>query len=281
MVVKLGNRVATLVIGMLLSLVLSSTAAGWAWPVDGPVLRPFAAEGDPYAGGQHRGIDIGGTAGADLRSPATGVVSFTGQLPREGLCLTIRTSDGYSITLVHLGSIGVTTGTAIEEGDVVATIGPSGEAEWGEPYVHLGVRLTADPNGYLDPLSLLPARPVSEPQPRPAEQPAPAATDAAQPVRAAPPAVQLRRSADRPRAGAAGHVLARMRSPRSRAREHLCPDESDSKVSRALEAHVPPPRGRVQRRRLLPRPPARRSRAVSPSGFVPTRSSVEVRPCER
>ena len=199
MVVKSGNRVAALAVGMLLSLVLSSPAAGWAWPLDGPVLRAFAADDDPYAGGQHRGVDIGGVAGADLRSPAAGVVSFTGRVPREGLCLTIRTPDGYSITLVHLGSIGVTTGTAIDEGDVVATIGPSGEAEWGEPYVHLGVRLTADPNGYLDPLSLLPARPVSQPQPSPVEQPAPAVPSAAQPVGAAPPEAQPGPSAGRPR----------------------------------------------------------------------------------
>jgi hypothetical protein len=197
---------------MLVSLVLSSPAAGWTWPVEGPVLRPFAAEGDPYAGGQHRGIDIGGAAGAELRAPAAGVVSFTGRLPHEGLCLTIRTPDGYSITLVHLGSIGVPTGTAVEESDVVATIGPSGEIEWGEPYVHLGVRLTADPNGYVDPLSLLPARPVSQPQPRPAEQqPVSAAPPAAQAVRAAP-ALQPRRSAGRSRRVTGGRSRERVRA---------------------------------------------------------------------
>ena len=76
--------------------------------------------------------------GADVKAPATGVVSFAGRLPHEGLCLTIRTPDGYSITLVHLGSIGMPTGTAIEEGEVVGTIGPSGDPEWVEPYVHLG-----------------------------------------------------------------------------------------------------------------------------------------------
>ncbi len=167
---------------VLLGLVLSPRASAWTWPVDGTVLRPFVAEDDPYAGGQHRGIDIAAPAGADVRSAATGVVAFVGQLPHEGLCLTIRTADGYSVTLVHLGSIGVRTGTAIEEGEVVGTIGPSGDAEWPEPYVHLGIRLTADPHGYLDPLSLLPARPAGQPQPRPAEPPMPVAAPATQPV---------------------------------------------------------------------------------------------------
>ena len=145
-------------------------AAAWSWPVEGPVLRPFVAGDDPYAGGQHRGIDIGAPTGADVRAPALGVVSYAGRLPREGLCLTIRTEDGYSITLVHLGSIALPVGTAVGETEVVGTIGPSGEPEGPEPYVHLGIRLTADPNGYLDPLSLLPARPAP-PQPPPAGAP--------------------------------------------------------------------------------------------------------------
>ena len=62
------------------------------------------------------------------------------------------------MTLVHLGSVGLPVGTAVGEGEVVGTIGPSGEPEGPEPYVHLGIRLTADPNGYLDPLSLLPGQ---------------------------------------------------------------------------------------------------------------------------
>jgi hypothetical protein len=249
MVVRLGNRLATLGVAMLVSLVLSSTAAGWAWPIEGPVLRPFAAEGDPYAGGQHRGIDIGGAAGDELRASAAGVVSFTGRLPHEGLCLTIRTPDGYSITLVHLGSIGVPTGTAVEEGEVVATIGPSGEAEWGEPYVHLGVRLTADPNGYLDPLSLLPARPVSQPQPRPAEQqPVSAAPPAAQPVRAAQHAVKPRRSAGRSRRVTGGRSRARVRavagSPRQAATSTGEPGEAFTRA-RNVRSSIRRPRPSV------------------------------------
>ena len=107
MVVNWDNRLFILAAGMLLALLLSPAASAWTWPVDGPVLRPFVAEDDPYAGGQHRGIDVAAPTGADVRAPAAGVASFVGQLPGQGLCLTIRTADGYSITLVHLGSIGV------------------------------------------------------------------------------------------------------------------------------------------------------------------------------
>ena len=41
---------------------------------------------------------------------------------------------------------------------MVGTIGPTGVAAHPEPYVFLGVRISADPNGYLDPLGFLPPR---------------------------------------------------------------------------------------------------------------------------
>ncbi len=135
-----------------------SPALAWTWPVDGPVLQSFNVGSDPYQGGQHRGIDIGAPAGATVVAPAPGTVTFAGILPTYGRSVTIETRDGYSITLVHLGASSVTEGAAIGEGDQVGAIGPSGETEVSEPYVHVGIRVTTDPNGYVDPLLFLPPR---------------------------------------------------------------------------------------------------------------------------
>src|SRR5207245_2321251 len=81
--------------------------AAWTWPVKGPVLQKFTMGADPYAAGQHRGIDIGATAGATVSSPVSGKVSFAGTVPVSGKCVTIQTADGYSVTLTHLGSMSV------------------------------------------------------------------------------------------------------------------------------------------------------------------------------
>ena len=194
MVFRSGN---TFFVVILLALALAPGASAWAWPVDGPVLRPFVSEGNPYAGGQHRGIDIGAPTGSDVRSAAGGIVAYAGQLPHQGLCLTVRTENGWSVTLVHLGSIGVTVGTEVSQGDVVGTIGPSGEPEGTEPYVHLGIRHTADPDGYVDPLTLLPPRHAPE-QPPPVEQPQ------EQQAQVPAPALPARRAAP-PRSSAHGH----------------------------------------------------------------------------
>ena len=54
------------------ALAVPTSALGWAWPVQGPVLRPFLFGDDPYAAGQHRGIDIGAATGTPVLAPAAG-----------------------------------------------------------------------------------------------------------------------------------------------------------------------------------------------------------------
>jgi Peptidase family M23 len=164
---------ALVVASALLALLFAPVAGAWTWPVGGPLLRPFVFGGDPYLGGQHRGIDLGGAPGASVAAPASGLVSFVGTVPGGGAAVTIRTADGYSATLVHLGSVGALRGSVVEEGAPVGTLGPSGDAEWPEPYLHFGVRVTAEPQGYVDPLSLLPPR--QAPAAAPADDDAPPA----------------------------------------------------------------------------------------------------------
>jgi hypothetical protein len=146
-----------------------SPALAWTWPVGGPVLRSFAFDRDnPYAGGQHRGVDIGAHVGGPVVAPVTGAVTFAGTVPGGGLTLAIRTADGYSATLVHLGSIAVARGAAVQEGVMVGTVGSTGQAELGAAHVHLGVRVAADEQGYVDPLAFLPPRGGVPPAPEPA-----------------------------------------------------------------------------------------------------------------
>src|SRR5581483_5450312 len=154
-------RLRTGILATLAALAIAPSATAWSWPVSGAVLRPFSLGPDPYAGGQHRGIDVGGEAAEPVLAPRAGAIAFAGATPGNGLTVTIRTGDGYSVTLVHLGAVAVSRNEEVEEGEPIGTTGPSGDAEWAQPYVHLGVRSTADPNGYLDPLRFLPPRPAA------------------------------------------------------------------------------------------------------------------------
>ncbi len=180
------------------ALVLAPSANAWSWPCEGSVLRPFSLVDDPYAAGQHRGIDVGCGAGAGVGAPASGTVTFAGSLPGMGRGVTIQTADGYAVTLVQLRATTVSRGDAVDEGATVGAVGESEDPVTRAPHVHLGVRVSSDANGYLDPLSLLPRRPAVPP-PASAAPPPPVAV--AQPVSkpqmpaapvapAAPPAVQ-------------------------------------------------------------------------------------------
>jgi murein DD-endopeptidase MepM/ murein hydrolase activator NlpD len=64
------QRVLTVSVTLVLALAAPPGAAGWSWPVTGTVLRPFLFGTDPYAGGQHRGVDIGAGVGTVVVAPA-------------------------------------------------------------------------------------------------------------------------------------------------------------------------------------------------------------------
>ena len=68
------------------TLALAPNAHAWTWPASGEVLEPFVYGGNPYAGGQHRGIDVTGDREEAVLAPASGVVSFAGTVgaQREG-----------------------------------------------------------------------------------------------------------------------------------------------------------------------------------------------------
>src|SRR3954463_5624311 len=102
-----------LVVCLVAALCGAPAARAWSWPVGGPVIEPFVFGDDPYAGGQHRGIDVGAPTGSLVAAPTGGTISFAGTVPVSGKSLTIQTVDGYSVTLTHLGSIRVGRGDEV------------------------------------------------------------------------------------------------------------------------------------------------------------------------
>ena len=192
---------ATAALAALASLVPASPALGaWTWPLRGEVITPYLNGDDPYAAGQHRGVDIAGPVGAPVVSAAPGLVRFAGTAGSSGLTVSVRTDDGrLDLSYLHLSALAVNAGERIAVGARIGAVGTTGRRSAVAPHLHFGVRDAGSAHGYHDPLAFLP--PPGSPAP-PAPRPVPVRVPVA--VRPAPgprvpgpvPAVRLRRPED-------------------------------------------------------------------------------------
>ena len=164
-------------------------AEGWAWPVRGEILTHYRNGADPYAAGQHRGIDIAAADGTSVNAATAGSVTFAGSAGSAGLTVSMRTADGrFDLSHLHLSALSVKEGDQLAAGDRVGSVGTSGRRSHPRPHLHFGVREAARQHAYLDPLTLL-SSPALPPEPRGAPVPAPARpVPAAAPVPAPRPA---------------------------------------------------------------------------------------------
>jgi hypothetical protein len=149
--------------------------AEWIWPVRGEVITPYRNGTDPYASGQHRGIDIAAATGATVVAATSGEVRFAGTAGSSGLTVSVRTADGrYDTSYLHLSSTSVGEGDRVAAGQPVGAVGTTGTRSATEPHLHFGVRDAGSRHAYHDPLRFLPPPTTMQP-PRgaPAPEPAP------------------------------------------------------------------------------------------------------------
>lgn len=156
-------------------------SAAWTWPVSGDVITPYRNGADPYATGQHRGIDIAAPEGTPVVAAAGGEVRFAGTVGSSGLTVSVRTGDGYDTSYLHLSSLAVRAGGQVSAGDRIGAVGTTGTRSAPEPHLHFGVRDAGSRQAYHDPLAFLPppaappAPDLPPPVPIPAPKPAPPA----------------------------------------------------------------------------------------------------------
>src|SRR5918999_101547 len=175
-------------------MVVPSASAEWVWPVRGEMITSYRNGADPYAAGQHRGIDIGAATGTPVVAAAGGEVRFAGTAGSSGLTVSVRTADGrYDTSYLHLSSTSVREGDPVATGQRLGAVGTTGSRSATAPHLHFGVRDAGSRHAYHDPLGFLPPPTATEP-PRdaPSPQPAPVPVTPA-PARAPVPAPAPRR----------------------------------------------------------------------------------------
>src|ERR687895_444266 len=212
--------------------------AEWVWPVRGEVITPYRNGTDPYASGQHRGIDIAAATGATVVAATSGEVRFAGTAGSSGLTVSVRTADGrYDTSYLHLSSTSVGEGDRVAAGQPLGAVGTSGTRSATEPHLHFGVRDAGSRHAYHDPLRFLPPPTATQP-PRgaPAPEPAPVPISpgpAPAPVNA--PATPRGGGARRPPGSRAACPWER-RAPGQGERPAACPQPSRTVSQQAMQA---------------------------------------------
>lgn len=122
-------------------------------PVDGEpaLLRAFDLPPEPWLPG-HRGVDLRVVPGGRVLSPATGVVTFAGDVAGRGV-VVVTHPDGRRSSLEPV-TPGVAAGARVLPGSPLGTTDGAHAGAPG-PALHWGVR---EGDRYLDPWALLPGR---------------------------------------------------------------------------------------------------------------------------
>jgi murein DD-endopeptidase MepM/ murein hydrolase activator NlpD len=98
------------------------------WPVarhSAVVTSEFGATRGRF---RHQGIDMAAPAGTKVTATADGVVSFAGRSGDFGRLVVVDHGGGWQTRYAHLKRIKVKEGKKIDRGDVIGTVGKSGNA---------------------------------------------------------------------------------------------------------------------------------------------------------
>jgi murein DD-endopeptidase MepM/ murein hydrolase activator NlpD len=105
----------------------------------GPITSNFGWRNDPVSGQVkfHSGRDIRMAYGQDVRSAASGTVTFAGERGGYGMTVEVDHGGGMVTRYAHLSSSSVAVGQAVESGQVIANSGNSGRSTG--PHLHFEV----------------------------------------------------------------------------------------------------------------------------------------------
>jgi len=122
------------------------SAAGFIWPVHGPVVSGYGLRW----GRMHEGIDIAAGMGTPIWAAAAGTVIHAGWLGGYGNLVVVDHGDGLATAYAHASAILVAVGQQVAQGETLSLVGSTGNSSG--PHLHFEVRVNGsavDPLLYL------------------------------------------------------------------------------------------------------------------------------------
>ena len=131
-------------------------ASDWLWPIEGEyqISALYGTLVHPVTGqkSDHSGLDISAAAGTSVFAAADGTVVQSGFDQELGNYVLVDHGSDRLTLYGHLKDMKVSVGTPVKQGDIVGTVGQTGQAAG--PHLHLEVR---DNNGdFYDPMDWYP-----------------------------------------------------------------------------------------------------------------------------
>jgi murein DD-endopeptidase MepM/ murein hydrolase activator NlpD len=111
----------------------------FSWPVRGRISGRFGNQRiyNGIPGSAHSGMDIAAANGTPVTAPASGVITFVGDLYLTGGTLLLDHGHGISSNFLHLSRMDVKVGDTVRQGDVIGAVGATGRATG--PHLHWGM----------------------------------------------------------------------------------------------------------------------------------------------
>lgn len=88
----------------------------------------------------HSGVDLAAAVGTKVFAAADGIVAFVGDKDSYGKLVVINHAQGYQTRYAQLASIQVKLGQKVQRGQVIGTVGQSGQPSSPQAHLHFEVR---------------------------------------------------------------------------------------------------------------------------------------------
>jgi len=118
-------------------------------PISGTITSRFGAVSSRRVS-KHTGLDIAAPTGTKIKASAGGTVTFSGYKGSFGYMVVINHGNGVETYYAHCSKLYVTVGQQVNQGDVIAAVGNTGNSTG--PHLHLEIRVNGvayNPQNYV------------------------------------------------------------------------------------------------------------------------------------
>lgn len=124
----------------------STTLKGYPLPTVAPVALGYGWLLHPSTRKVffHSGLDLLANPGTPVLAAGDGIVAYAGDRADYGYLVVVNHQEGQQTRYAHLGSITVTTGQPVRQGEQLGTVGSTGSPDLETAHLHFEIRYNSD-----------------------------------------------------------------------------------------------------------------------------------------